>query len=584
MSAHDRAVALLQRGDMKGAAEEAEAGLRGAPDDLNLLRLNGYIQQAQGRFAEAAASYERVIAREPGDWEIWNNLGNARRAHGDLREGLAALRRAAAIRPDVPPIQANLAAALAEAGELEAALEAYRAADSLAPGNEPLLLETARLLRHLGRPEEALATLPPSAAPEASIERGRILAGLRRLDEAQAAYRAALEAAPGNAEAWLELGIVLERAGRPAELASLLAEAAAQDVADDDLAYLRALDLEHRGRRSEALEWARRAPETLEPIRTQRLISRLADKEGQAGLAFAAAERANAMAAAEHPQAREAAAGYRARIAALAAQVTPEWHERWAPPPERFDRAAPVFLVGFPRSGTTLLDTLLMGHPEAHVLEEVPLLESLMERIGDIDRLAALGEAEIAELRALYFARLDETAPPAAGALVVDKLPLNILAAPLIHRLFPDARFILALRHPCDTVLSGFMQGFEFNEAMANFLDLGDAARLYDLVLGFWRHCRAILPLTVFETRYEQLVVDPEAVMRPLLGFLALEWNEAVLDHRRTAAARGIISTPSYNQVTRTLYRDASGRWERYREQMAPALPLLLPWAERLGY
>jgi hypothetical protein len=140
------------------------------------------------------------------------------------------------------------------------------------------------------------------------------------------------------------------------------------------------------------------------------------------------------------------------------------------------------------------------------------------------------------------------------------------------------------LRHPCDVALSCYMQGFEMNDAMANFLDLGDTARLYDLVLSFWQRCREILPLDVFELRYEALVADPAGTLRPLAQFLGLEWSDAVLDHERTAAARGVISTPSYNQVTQRLYADASGRWHRYRDRLDAVLPVLLPWAERLGY
>ncbi|HEV2867529.1 MAG TPA: sulfotransferase, partial [Allosphingosinicella sp.] len=243
-----------------------------------------------------------------------------------------------------------------------------------------------------------------------------------------------------------------------------------------------------------------------------------------------------------------------------------------------------VFLVGFPRSGTTLLDTILMGHGQTHVLEEIPLLERVMAQVGGMERLADLDAAEIGRLREVYFASLDETAPPPLGATVIDKLPLNILGAPLIHRLFPDARFIFALRHPCDVALSCFTQGFELNDAMANFLEIEATAELYDKVMTFWQRCRDTLPLRVFELRYENLVADAEGAVRPLLEFLGLEWDPAVLDHHRTAAARGVISTPSYNQVTQRLYRHASGRWSAYREQLAPALPLLLPWARRFGY
>jgi hypothetical protein len=172
----------------------------------------------------------------------------------------------------------------------------------------------------------------------------------------------------------------------------------------------------------------------------------------------------------------------------------------------------------------------------------------------------------------------------ARGRLVVDKLPLNILGAPLIHRLFPDARLIFAERHPCDVVLSCFMQNFELNPAMANFLDLGDAARLYDLVLSFWRRSRQILPLEVHTVRYEALVESKEDAMRPLLQFLGLAWDDEVVEHQRTAAKRGAISTPSYAQVAQPIYRRASGRWLRYRTEMEDVLPILAPWAEWLGY
>ncbi|HWT13997.1 MAG TPA: sulfotransferase [Allosphingosinicella sp.] len=568
-----------------GRAEEALRLCGEAPNrDPPLRRLEGQLLQAQGRFAEAAAAYESVLAQQPDDWEIWNNLGNSRRSSGDVSGAIAALERAVSIRPDVAPMQANLGAALARAGESEAAVRHYRHALALEPKHGAVILDLARLLRHLGRFEEALELLrtAPGEA-EAELERGRALAAMHRLDEAQQAYRSALRGRSRFSEAYLELGILLERAGRIAEVPPLLAAAQADGVAPDVLAYLHALVLQRQGRIGDALAWLERAPPELEPVRTQRLTARLADKGGDAALAFAAATRANRLAAEQHPGAAVRAAAYREHVAALA-QMATNGARAAASPLAVTGRPAPAFLVGFPRSGTTLLDTLLMGHPGTHVLEEVPLLERVMKEVGDPARVPTLAEAEVERLRALYFSALDEAAPPPPGALVVDKLPLNILGAPLIHRLFPDAAFILALRHPCDVVLSCFMQGFEINDAMANFLDLEDTARLYDGVLSFWQRWSDELPLRVLELRYESLVGDVEAEMRLLVEFLGLPWSDSVLDHRRTAAERGVIPTPSYNQVTERVYSDSSGRWRRYREQLAPVLPILLPWAKRLGY
>ncbi|HEX8641380.1 MAG TPA: sulfotransferase [Allosphingosinicella sp.] len=561
----------------------AEAATDG--DSAAMARIEGQILQSMNRLVEAADSYRRVLQADPGDWEIWNNLAGLQWTAGDVEGALAAARQAASIRPDIVPVQANLGAILSAAGELEEALFAYRRALELAPGEPRLVLAVAQLLRQVGQAEEALAFLRDAPDdPEVEVERGRILSALRRLDDAEQAYRSALRRQSGFVTAYVELGIGLERAGRAEALGPLLEQAAREGVAPQPLAYLRALLLESEGRLEEALDCAATASQTIEPVRLQRLVSRLADRLDQPARAFAAADEANRIAAGEAPRSLERAARFRAFVEALVETATPDWLAQVGDRPTVPQRAAPAFLVGFPRSGTTLLDTMLMGHPQTHVLEEIPLLERVIGEAGDMARLPELDEGEIARLRAVYFTALDAAAPPPPGALVIDKLPLNILGTPLIHRLFPDAQLILALRHPCDVVLSCFMQGFEVNEAMANFLDIETTARLYDLVLSFWARCRSGLPLRVHELKYEQIVDDPEAQLRPLAEFLGLPWDERMLDHRRTAKERGVISTPSYNQVTQGLYGRARGRWRRYREQLAPVLPVIEPWARRLGY
>ena len=156
--------------------------------------------------------------------------------------------------------------------------------------------------------------------------------------------------------------------------------------------------------------------------------------------------------------------------------------------------------------------------------------------------------------------------------------------AVLIHRLFPDARFIFARRHPADSVLSNYLQAFQLNDAMANFLDLGDAAAFYDVAMSLWYRARETLNLDVREIAYEELVADQEATLRPLVEWLGLSWNDALLDHQRTAVDRGVIVTPSYDQVTQPVHRRAAGRWQRYAKHLAPVLPILDPWARHLGY
>jgi Flp pilus assembly protein TadD len=583
-----RALELLRGGDLAGARREAETALGQAPDDPGLLRLLGYILQEQGRFAEAASCYEKVVAIAPRDAEIWNNLGNARRAAGDRVGAIAALGEARLLRPGLAAIHYNLGVALAEAGRLGEGAEAFAETVRLAPENPGGLRELGKTLRLLGRHGEAVTVLAQAAqrapgAAEMWMELSRAQSGLGRYEEADLAYRRALEAQPGLVEAFVERGLLLERGNRLERLPALLDEAAAHGVPRERLGVLNALALEREGRVDEALAAARAAPD-VDPVRKAQLVGRLADRLGDAPTAFAAYADSNRLVAADHPEAAEAAAAYRAHVASLTEMLNPAYGAGWDATAPALERAAPIFLVGFPRSGTTLLDTLLMGHPDLHVLEEEPILQRVGAALGDFARLPNLGRGEVERLRALYFAELDAFDPAARSKIVVDKLPLNILGAPLIHRLFPEAKLILAIRQPCDVVLSCFMQYFEVNDAMANFLDLGDAARLYDLVLGFWTKCRETFPLDVHALRYEALVDDKEGEMRSLLFFLGLGWDDKVLDNEGTARARGPIATPSYAQVAQPIYRRSAGRWTRYRDQLAPVLPILVPWAERLGY
>jgi hypothetical protein len=188
--------------------------------------------------------------------------------------------------------------------------------------------------------------------------------------------------------------------------------------------------------------------------------------------------------------------------------------------------------------------------------------------------------AKLKQARAIYFDRLAEHIGPDFAGLAIDKFPLDMASAPLIQAMFPGAPMLFVRRHPCDVVLSGFMQSF----GLVNFSDITDAAEYYDALMHIWTASRETMGLNVHDVVYEELVSDPEAALRPLIAFLGLEWDERVLDHQRTAKERGTIVTPSYDQVTEPVTARASGRWKRYGEQLEPVLPILLPWAERLGY
>jgi hypothetical protein len=248
-----------------------------------------------------------------------------------------------------------------------------------------------------------------------------------------------------------------------------------------------------------------------------------------------------------------------------------------------------VFVVGFPRSGTTLLEQMLDAHPGLQSMDENPFFNRLADPLRRHDtrilgNLDVLRQYDVDELRKQYLVQVSEKIRRRWDAQLVDKNPLNMPWLPFIHRLFPNAKYILAIRHPCDVLLSCFMSNFRLNDAMSNFLRLEDAAQFYDLTFRHWERARELFGLNVHTVVYERLVEDVEAEVRPLFDFLGLAWRDEALDHRATAKARGLITTASYAQVVEPIYKRAAGRWEGYRRHLEPILPVLRPWIEKFGY
>jgi Sulfotransferase family len=299
--------------------------------------------------------------------------------------------------------------------------------------------------------------------------------------------------------------------------------------------------------------------------------------------AFAAYEHMNEIGRADPSLPEERAAAYRAGIRRQYEQLTPQWAASWNPAAVD-DRPSPVFLVGFPRSGTTLLDTILMSHPLVEVLEEEPTLKNATDLLGGFEALADVSNEKLKAARDLYFETAQSRTPLAPGHLLIDKNPLAMNSVPAIRRLFPDARIILAIRHPCDVVLSCFVTNFKLNDGMANFLRLDTAAELYDLSFRYFERARDVLQPPVHTIIYENIVADRDRELRPLFDLLALDWHDSVLQHEETARSRGHIKTASYAQVVEPIYTRSAGRWQNYREHLQPVIPVLMPWAEKFGY
>ena len=556
----------------------------------DLQRLEADLLKAQGRATEAVWAYERIVHEQPDNFDAWNNLGNARHETGDLDAAMDAVQRARQLDPNKAIVFTNLARVLMSKDRYEDACLMLEKAALLSPDDPAPLIELGRTLTSMDHPEAGLRALGDAARldpknPKVFVSIGQAFTDLSNQQQAERAFKFALQADPASRSGYLNLGILLEKANRIDELAALVASAKRNGADGPEIRYLEALMLSRAGDIDGALQLAKSIESSaISEAALAQFKGQLADRLGLIDEAYWAYDDMN-RAMAQSPLGLSVdRSAYQRTMDLVRQQTTPEWFASWPGIDVPQTPPSPVFLVGFPRSGTTLLDTILMGHSDTHVLEEIPLIETVAQRVGDLARIAELNADEVAAMRALYFAELDKASPAPTGKMVIDKNPLSMVRMPLIHRLFPDAKVILAMRHPCDVVLSCYMQNFKPTESMSSFLDLANAARTYDRIFAYWEKCREVLPLDIHMLRYEAMVEDVEAEVRPLFEFLGLDWQPGVLDHQKTARERGYIRTPSYAQVTEKLYSSASGRWQRYRKYMNEVLPILEPWVRKFGY
>lgn len=530
----ERAIALHRSGDVAAARAAAIRGIEERGEQVDLLHFLGMIDRAAGRIADARRHLERAAAAQPSGLHI-----------------------------------TSLARLLAES-DPEALAELRSPAMSGPAGDELLSLRSqARIAA--GRPREAAEDLAELSSRHPDNRAVAVAAAAQWADAgeiapAEAIYRRLLAADRNDREALLGLVGLLEASGRSGELAAELASL--RPLADPQAEALAAM-FDHRaaGRFAQARSALDSAQGLLPQGTHAQMVGELADRAGDAGAAMASFAAMNAADAADTPQWREGVDRYHAMLSQMLAEA--EAGPTIAPASD--GEPAPLFLLGFPRSGTTLLDTFLMGHRAFEVHEERPFLD------------AAAAHPDTASARAAYRAALaGEARHP--GRIQVDKYPLASARAPLIHRMFPDARFLFALRHPCDVVLSCFMTRFRLNWGVSAFLHLEDAVRTYDRVMTVWQRSRERWNLAVREVRYEELIVRPEDVLRGIAEFAGVPFDPDMLEHQGTAAARGMISTPSHAQVVQPLYTRAAGRWHRYRDQLEPYLDQLEPWCTAFGY
>jgi len=478
---------------------------------------------------------ESLRRDRPRDAEAWYAHGAMTVADGRLAEGIASLRKARALARDRMDIALDLGRALIQDQQYNAGI--------------------AELTRAAARQADPSAVLAALAFAQYRA---------RRHDQARASADRALAARPELWAASLTLARLDLREGK----------------ADDAEARLGALTADHVPAADRATAW--------------HLLGSIEEKREAWDAAFDAHMAGNA-AFAELPDAdRLMARGKHGRIPEYLGPGHERALPRWVEHRVEDGAAIPVFLVGFPRSGTTLAEQALSAHPGLVSSDERGYIEHVYQRALElidhapadafVRALDGLTDAQLRELREHYWSvvRADMGAK-LTGKRLVDKNPLDILDAALIARVFPEAPMIVMLRDPRDACVSALFQPFALNSGTVRMLRVEDVGAYYRTVMEFWLAVKRLAPVNALEVRYEDLVGDLEGTARAMLGHIGVGWDDRVLRFDEQAARRAVGSA-SFEQVTEPVHGRSVGKWRRYEGRIGPVFDALGDLPERLGY
>jgi tetratricopeptide (TPR) repeat protein len=560
--------------------------------------------QAAGHFSagrlDQAADICRRILSKPTEQQapVLHMLGIILAEKGATTEGLRLLEQACLQDDHNPALHFSRGRILVRTGNPAAAVEAFKlsarlnSSDPRIPQRLALaLLECSRFTEAEAVARAALEIWPASS--ELLDALGMVLMALGRTEEARRVLVKACQIDPGYADAYGNLAIAYEQSSQLDSALEVISDGLKRWPMHRTLKFVRARCLRRCG------EYAKAQIVLLELLdgeHTHKLhidiefeLGWCADGMDNASEAFQHFTEANLLAERSLPYSAARGEDYLRMLASLHKRFDRTWVNSWQTLPSPAKANEPVFIIGFPRSGTTLLDTMLGAHPDLRLLEEQPTIQAMLEileRQGDDYpmALATLTAEQQSRLRTTYFQAANCGLDAPVQQRLLDKSPFNTAHAGLIHRVFPEALLIFVVRHPCDVCLSCFMNNFELNSGTQHFTRLETTVRLYCQAMALWLRYVDVLPLRYQMLRYEDLVENTEKELRHLQDRIGVGWSGEVLQHAAYARARGHISTPSYAQVHQPVYKDARYRWRRYADFMQPFLKDLHPYIEVFGY
>ncbi len=572
------AVVACQEEQFEQGMALARRALKNGPPQARVHNLLGKALERKGEHLEAVKSFDEAIALDANFAEAHGNRASILAAAGLVDEALAGFERALALDPKAAADWINRGALLQELGRHAEALASYDKALALAPGDITTLMNRANALALLGRYDEAHATYddvikrqPRLAA--AQVYKGLALKQQERLEEALACFDQALAIAPEDTAALKSKARLLYVLGRLDEAAALFEQAIALDPSDSrnyfDLSEIK------RFTPGDALlaKMEKLAPD---------LASRPAPAQTDIHFALAKAYRDTGDADRAFQHLAQGNALKRGQIAydensviagmdSIAGVFTPALMREKSGHGHAGEQ--PIFIIGMPRSGTTLIEQILASHPRVHGAGERQDFEkAIVTASGRSDYpalVATLNAAQLDAMGAAYLASMTAAAP--AADRFTDKLPGNFKYAGLIHLALPQARIIHVKRNAIDTCFSCFTTLFGAEQDFA--YELGELGRYYRAYERLMDHWRQVLPQGVMlEVQYEDVVADIETQARRMLAHCGLEWDAACLAFHATKRP---VHTASAVQVRQPLYRSAVERWRPYERQLQPLLDAL---------
>jgi tetratricopeptide (TPR) repeat protein len=560
--------ALLDLDRLEQAAASYRFALQLKPDFAEAHSNLGNCLLQLGRFEDAAESYRHALQLAPESAKVHNNLGNALLHLGCLEEAAAACRRALALKADFAEAHSTLGNALMDLGRLEEAAASYEAALRIRPDFAEVHNNLGNVVRGLGRLDAAVThygralQLKPDYA-EAHNNLGVALRLQGRTAEAQASCARALAINPNSAATLATLAEARADLGQFAEAEDLFRRAIAlqPDFAEAwvGIARLRTMTARDAPWLAEVQRLAQLPLRPREAISLHYAIGKYFDDLQEFDQAFLHYQRANELTR------THAGRHDRQRLAQAVDQLIHSYGRSGLPQvsAQGTDSERPVFIVGMPRSGTTLTEQILASHPQVFGAGEL-LFWSGASASCESSARGELSGSILSRLSAEYLNLLRELSPCALR--VVDKMPSNFMFLGLIHAALPNARIIHMQRDPIDTCLSIYFQDFGAVLAYAN--DLEDLAHYYREYRRLMRHWRSILPEnTMLDVPYEGLVDEQQGWSRKMLEFIGLPWDPRCLDFHQ--AGRSVVTVSKW-QVRQKMSRSSVARWRNYQQHVGP--------------